>query len=236
MKTGGKIRKRLDFDGIITGLIFLFVVGPLIWFLIQAGVGTKTWKENYTQTLDNVYVRTETRKDMYEVTVKDIVKEKKKGSLYTLAFDRLDDGYTTTDFTRTFTEDEYKTFVGEGCNLLETDTHILSLIIPSRLNTEVYEVTVWRTAELGEDQFSDDDVRKIAEAYLELLREIDTFWNRFVLGTTDALQGKQPAKELGLSRTKEWADNGYGKRIFEKANEYWTSLEEAGYSKLSDEE
>lgn len=203
--------------------VFLALVGVVVCFFVQLVINKNEWDKNHVCTLDNVYVRTETRKDAYEVAVKDIVKEKKKGACYTLSFDRLEDGYATTDFAKTFTEDEYKTFIGEGCNRLETDTYVMSLIIPIEYQV-VWEVTVWRTAEFGEDKFSDEEIKEIAEAYLIKTKEHKraSFFHEMKL-----------AEMLGVESTKEWVvDNQIASYV--KTSDYWSSLEEEGYKRLSD--
>lgn len=226
--------KGLDVEGVLASLFVSFcvlvVLGAVSCFLILSEIGTKTWRENYTKSLDNIYVRTETRKDTYKVTVESFFKEKKRGSIYTVSFEPVTDNYfyrLDNCFTRAFPGDEYKAFIGEGCNRLETDTYVLSLIIPSRQWGDIYEVIVLRTAEFGEDKFSDEEIRKIAEVYFREIGEDDSYWSDLNSCETNLLE------LFGIKCTKEVISSD-NKGLFVKAEDYWVSLKEEGYKKLSD--
>jgi len=223
------MKKSKKFTITVSDILDLVPAAFLFVFVIYTTINVISWKSNHEYTLDNVYIKTETVPVMYNVSVNDITKEKSGNISYSFTFVPENRSlFVNNAFTRTFTESEYKSILGETCTRLETTAHKLMINIPSKGVNETYTVSVLRTSEFGEHAFTDAEIKEIVNCVLERFKESDTFLKRIFICDQPLLQ-----HETNICRTMDYVKlDALG--FCTSLHEHWQTLREEGYKRLGE--
>lgn len=155
--------------------IGLLVLGITSLFTIVVLTGYSIYKDiNYHYTLNNIHYEHYTSNESFDVTIKNIRKEKRKEDVYEVDLNNLK-GSSTYDLSINLPQSEYDTLIGSGYNTLSSKIYCLELAVPAKWGVyDVYYIDIYRYSCFGEKDFTESEIKDLATTSLEVFNDANT--------------------------------------------------------------